>query len=298
MNTLLLLLPDLALIATGAVLARTVAWADGFWSSLEKLVYFVLFPALLFTSIVRNRIDLAEVASFAFTVFLVLAGGIVLGALGRRLFGVPHRRFSSAVQCAFRFNSYLALALSQRLGGEAGLALCAVVAAVVVPTGNIASVWFLARAGGGGMWRAVIRNPLVLSTLGGLLFNLLGLSLPDPVSSWLTRMGAAAIALGLITVGAGLQPASARGDDGFAGWTIAVKLIGMPLLALGLIRFSGLAMLPAQVLMLYAAVPASSSAYVLATRMGGDGPYVARLITLSTLGSIVTMPLWLALIAP
>ena len=97
MNTLLLLLPDLALIATGAALARWVQWSEGFWSSLEKLVYYVLFPALLFTAIVRNRIDPSSAAPFAFGVLAVLLFGIALGALGGRLFGIEDRRFGGAV---------------------------------------------------------------------------------------------------------------------------------------------------------------------------------------------------------
>jgi predicted permease len=150
MDTLLLLLPDLALIATGTVLARGLGWGDEVWAGLERLVYLVLFPALLFTSIVRHRIDLVEAAPLAGATFAVLAVGIALGRLGARLWKVPPMRFASAVQCAFRFNSYVALALAQRLGGEAGVATCAVVVAIAVPLGNAAAVWHLARHSGAG----------------------------------------------------------------------------------------------------------------------------------------------------
>ena len=294
MHTLLLLLPDLALIATGAALARGMRWSPGFWASLEKLVYYVLFPPLLFTAIVRNRFDLAQAAPFALGVFLVLLFGIALGALGGRLFAMGQRRFSSAVQCAFRFNSYVALAVSQRLGGDAGVALCAVMVAVAVPTGNLAAVWFMARGSPTGTLKSLVRNPLVIATVCGLIAQMLDVRLPEPLSAYLSRLGTAAIALGLIAVGAGLEPSGARGDDRFAGYAISIKLVAMPLAAWWLAQSLQLPPLATQVLVLFGAVPSASSCYVLATNMGGDGPYVARLITATTLLSAVSLPLWLA----
>lgn len=294
MDTLLLLLPDLALIATGALLARVLGWGDEVWAGLERLVYQVLFPALLFISIVRNRIDPVEAAPFAAGVLAVLVLGIVLGRLGGRLFDPGPKRFASAVQCAFRFNSYVALALSQRLGGEAGVALCAIVVAVAVPLGNAAAVWHLARHGGGGLLRELSRNPLILATVAGLVANLAGVTLPEPVGAYLSRMGAAALALGLIAVGAGLKPAAASGDGAFAGHAVAVKLVAMPAAALAIAHWMALPPLAAQVLVLFGAMPSASACYILAARMGGDGPYVARLITTTTLGSVVAIPFWLS----
>lgn len=294
MDTLLLLLPDLALIATGAVLVRATRWGDGFWSGLEKLVYQLLFPALIVVSLASNRFDPAQAAPFAAAVAAVLAAGVALGWLAARITKPEPRRFASAVQCAFRFNSYLALALSQRLGGEAGVALCAVVVAVAVPLGNAAAVWHLARHGGNGVVRELVRNPLIVATAIGLAINLVDASPPAPVMAYLSRLGPAAIALGLIAVGAGLQSGGARGDTGFATACAAVKLVAMPMLALALVHAMALPPLHAQVLVLYAAVPSASACYILAVRMGGDGPYVARLVTATTVASAVAIPFWLA----
>jgi predicted permease len=298
MDILLLLLPDLSLIATGTLLYRFVRWGEGFWTGLERLVYNLLFPALLFTAIVRNRIDLAQAAPFASAVLAVLVLGIALGRLGRRLYDVEPRRFASGVQCAFRFNSYVALALSQRLGGEAGVALCAIVIAVAVPLGNTAAVWHLARLSGAGLGRQLARNPLILATAAGLAANIAGITLPEPVNAYLSRLGAAAITLGLIAVGAGLklsaQAPGHPGDSRFAAYAFAVKLVAMPLAALALARMLNLAPLPAQILVLFAAMPSASACYILAARMGGDGPYVARLITSTTLGAAVALPFWLS----
>ena len=59
MQSFLLLLPDFALIALGVALRRFAGLGDGFWPGVERLVYFVLFPALLFLALARARIDFA-----------------------------------------------------------------------------------------------------------------------------------------------------------------------------------------------------------------------------------------------
>jgi malonate transporter len=296
MDTLLLLLPDLALIATGAVLARTFDWGDAVWAGLERLVYYVLFPALLFVSIARNRIDVVAAAPLAGSVLALVLLGAALGRIGGRLWGVEPRRFASAVQCGFRFNTYVLLALSQRLGGEAAVATCAIVIGVAVPACNALAVWHLARHSGSGLARELSRNPLILATVAGLAANLAGVPLPEPVDAFLLRLGAAAIVLGLIAVGAGLKPSAAAGDGAFALHLTATKLVALPIAAIGLARALGLEPLATQVLVLFAAMPSASASYILAARMGGDGPYVARLITTTTLASAAAIPFWLAFV--
>jgi len=175
-DTFLLLLPELALIATGAVLMRVLPLGDGAWAAIEKLIYMVLFPPLIFLSIARQPLDQLQAGPYALGVFLVLLLGIVLGGLGGRLTGTGAPRFASGVQCAFRFNGYLAIALSQRLGGDAGLALCGVMVAIAVPVGNFAAVAYLARGAGQSVWREVARNPLVLAAVAGLAASAAGVS--------------------------------------------------------------------------------------------------------------------------
>jgi malonate transporter len=80
-----------------------------------------------------------------------------------------------------------------------------------------------------------------------------------------------------------------------AGYLLLVKLVAMPAIALLLIRAFGLGGLHADVALIFAALPAASSAYILAQRMGGDGARVAWLISAGTLASMLSIPLWLGL---
>lgn len=295
MSDLLLLLPDFLLIVVGFVVCRYTALDRPIWAATEKLVYHLLFPVLLFTSIVRNPLNPSDAAALAASGVATVSLGMALAWLIGRWPGVDARLHASGAQTAFRFNSYVALAMAERLGGAAGVAQMAVLVAVCVPLCNAAAVLPLARHGGHNLAGELARNPLILSTLGGLVANLMGLRLPDALGTTLQRIGGAALPLGLMAVGAGLQFGGLKNGPGLAAALLAVRHAALPAFALGLGLVIGLP--PAQwtVLVAFAAMPTASSAYVLAVRMGGDGPFVAGLVTLSTLLGMLTLPAWLAL---
>lgn len=295
MQDALLLLPDFLLIALGFALCRHSPLNRTVWDGVERLVYFVLFPALLFQAVVRHPLQLAQVLPLAGSALAVVACGVAATFLLGRLGGVDGRLFASGAQTAFRFNSYVALVLAERLGGAQGLAWMALLIAVAVPPCNVAAVWPLARQGGQGLLRELARNPLILATGGGLAFNLLGLSLPDVLATTLSRVGSAALPLGLMAVGAGLTLGALREAPRLASALLAIKHALMPAVALALVMAWGLPPGQQVVVVAFAALPTASSAYVLAVRMGGNGPYVAGLVTVSTLVGMAALPAWLAI---
>lgn len=291
-----LLLPDFALILLGLGLYRWLKWPEAFWSTLEKMVFFILFPALLFHSVVRTSFDLARTTALLETVFAATFCGVILGYAIRLFTRISPLTFASGVQCAFRFNSYIGLALAARIGGDEGLAYMAVIIGFNVPFCNIAAVWGLARHSELSLWRELSRNPLIVATLSGLLFNLVGWHPPEVIMTTLQRLGSASIALGLIAVGAGLRLRGVHEARLAAAWWLLLKMLVNPLAAWMLGRYLQLEPLQLKIAILFAGLPTASSAYILATRMGGNGPLVAFLISASTLLSIVTLPLWLSLI--
>ena len=290
----LALLPDFALILLGAGLRRALHLGDHFWNGLEKLVYYVLFPALLFGGLVKTRIDWSAVAPMIGVAAGALWTGMLLGLPARR-FPVSPISFASQYQCAFRFNSYIGLAVAGTLHGLPGIAAMGVVIGLMVPQANTAAVWMLARHGEKGVWRELARNPLILATLAGVTANLAGFDPPEVLLRFLGRLGEAAIALGLLAVGAGLRIVGGGGmaERMTSGYLLAVKLLAMPAMALLLIRWLRLDGIHADMALIFAALPASSSAYILAQRMGGDGARVAWLISASTLAGMLTLPFWL-----
>ncbi|WP_165909770.1 AEC family transporter [Variovorax sp. 375MFSha3.1] len=294
-----LLFPDFSLIAIGWLLCRYTALDRRVWDQVESLVYYFLFPVLLFHSIVRSPLDFGATSS-------LLTAGVGVGVCGIVLaYALPfvpglrthidRRDHAASAQIAFRFNSFICLALAERLGGSEGLLLIAVLIGVCVPIFNIAAVWPMTRHAQTGFVRQLVRNPLIVATVAGLLANVLGLTVPTWATPTLTRIGAASLALGLLAAGAGMKFSTLGAGKVLAVSVLAIRHLLLPLVAWGLARALRLDAAQGAVLMAFSAVPTASSAYVLAARMGYNGPYVAGLVTLSTLLGVVSLPFALAL---
>ena len=295
-----LLLPDFSLILCGYLLCRHTALNRAVWGPVESLVYYFLFPLLLFQSIVKSPLDLAATSS-------LISAGVALGLAGIAIaYSLPYlpglrrhidlREHAASAQVAFRFNSFIGLALAERLAGSQGLQLIAVLIGVCVPLFNVAAVWPMARHAGSGFLRELVRNPLILATASGLAANLLGFSLPAWSVPTLSRLGASAIVLGLMAAGAGMQFGHLTQAKTLAAAVLSIKHFLMPLMALGLARAFDLDAVQSSILLAFSGLPTASSAYVLAARMGYNGGYVAGLVTLSTLLGVVSLPFALGLL--
>ncbi len=291
---MLLLLPDFLLIVCGYVICRYTALNRPVWEAAERLVYYLLFPVLLFGSILRSPLQPSTTIHLAAGGIGVVLIGIALAYSLRRLPGVDPRMHASGAQVAFRFNSYVALALAERLYGAQGVAWIALLVALCVPLCNIAAVYPLARHAGRGFFGELLRNPLILSTVAGLIANMAGLQLPEPVLTTLQRIGLAALPLGLMAVGAGLRFGGLRAAPALAAGLLTIRHAALPLVALLLVWLLGLPPPQAAIIVAFAALPTASSCYVLAARMGGDGAFVAGLVTVSTLLGMLSVPGWLA----
>ena len=292
---MLLLLPDFLLIVAGFVLCRYTPLDRPVWEAAEKLVYFLLFPVLLFNSISRSSLSPGDTMALMGGGLGVMLSGIALAFALRWVPGVDARTHASGAQVAFRFNSFVALALAERLHGAQGVAWIAMIVAVCVPVANVAAVYPLARHGGHGYLRELARNPLIVSTLAGLAANLTGLRLPEPAAISLQKIGLAALPLGLMAVGAGLRLGALKDAPWLASALLAIRHLVLPVIALAIGHALALPAPQAALLLAFAAMPTASSAYVLAVRMGGNGPFVAGPVTVSTLLGMIVLPLWLAL---
>lgn len=295
MHIISLLLPDFSLIALGALLYRITDWGTEFWSGMEKLVYYLLFPALLLHSTAALQLHLESTRQLLQVGLLALLTGIVLTWLGKPLIKTAPMIYESGMQTAYRFNSYIGLALASRLAGNEGAGLMALLLGFGVPLCNMAAVHALARRNGS-LLRELSKNPLLIATASGLLLSALGLHLPEVANAVLSRMGNASIALGLLMVGAGLRLSNIHDNKLMSAYFIMIKLVAVPAAAYLLGHWLELPNQQLKIVVLFCALPTASSCYILATRMGGNGPVTAFLISMGTLFSAITLPFWLALL--
>jgi predicted permease len=299
-NFFQLLFPDFSMILCGYLVCRYTALNRTVWQQVETLVYFLFFPVLLFHSIIKSPLDMAAASSLIGAGWAMGLSGIALAYslphwpwLGRY---VPPRVHAASAQVAFRFNSFVGLALADRLAGPQGLLLIAVLIGVCVPLFNVGAVWPMVRHARRGFLRELLRNPLIIATASGLAANLLGFKLPLWLEPSVNRIGGASLALGLMAAGAGMQFSALSQAKAMAVALLAIRHVLLPLAALGFSLLFHLDPVQSTVLLAFSALPTASSCYVLAARMGYDGAYVAGLVTLSTLLGMVSLPFALGLL--
>lgn len=292
------LAPILALIVLGFGLRQTRFLPDAAWAGMEKLTYFVLFPALMVRTLGTQSLTDAPWPSMAVVVLGTLIAAATALALWHQIhasFGGP--AFTSIFQGGVRFNTYIAFAVAQAFFGAEGLAMGAVAAGFMIVFINLLcisafAVWGSAATKGLAPFaRAVLGNPLILSCAFGWVLSLSGVGLPSVSGDILEIIGRAALPFGLLAVGAALQPETIRSHLRPAAIASTVQFGLKPLVAAVLISATGLTGAAAGALVIALVTPTAPSAYILARQLGGDAETMASIITFQTLLAFLVMPI-------
>jgi malonate transporter and related proteins len=299
------LLPVFLLIVLGLILKRTLMRLDTQWHGLERLTFYVLFPTLLIQTLVQADLSSVPVAGVGGALLLsALAMSLLCLAL-RPLFSrlsIDGPAFTSIFQGATRWQTYVALAVSSNLFGQTGLALASVAMVAIIPLVNVLSVWVLAQFASPekqsvrAIVMTVVQNPLIWACVIGIAVNVAHLPLPKIWHDVADALGRSSLGIGLLVTGAGLQLQGLFRPSIAASVTVFLKLVLMPVLAIALALWFGISGSSLVIVAVCAAVPTSSSAYVMARQMGGDAPLLAQIITLQTIFAAVTMPIVIALV--
>lgn len=301
------LAPVFLLIALGFGLKRSLMRLETQWHGLERLVYYVLFPALLIETLAKADLAAVPVAGVGGALLLaaLLLSGLCLALrpllAARCAVGGP--AFTSIFQGATRWQTYVALAVAGNLYGDLGLALASVAMIAIIPLVNVLSVTVLAHYASPekqsvrAIAMTVVRNPLIWACVIGLAINLSHLPLPRVWHEVAEALGRSSLAIGLLVTGAGLHLEGLFRPSAAAALTVFLKLILMPLVAVALALLFGVSGPNLVVVVCCTSVPTSPSAYVLARQMGGDAPLLAQIITLQTIIAALTMPIAIALVA-
>ena len=252
--------------------------------------------------LVRNfaNVDVANLdvlpAAGAALVAMLVATALLL--LLRRHLALDGPAFTSLVQSTVRFNSYIGFAVAAGLYQNAGLTIFSVIVAFVTPLANLISVGALSRYGKGSssygvFLLAVFSNPLILSVALGVLLSLSGIGLPWVLDPFLDVLGRAALPLGLLAAGAGLDFKALGRSGGAVVMACLARLLVMPLLAVSTLWIFEVDGLGRMAVLIYALMPVPPASYILARQLGGDATLLAGVIAASTVLAIATVPVWL-----
>ncbi len=296
-------LPAFGLIALGAFLKRRLITEDAVWAGIEKLVFWVLLPCLLVSSIAPLKLAELPLGRLAAVIWLVIPLCMVAALALAQLARTSHASMTSVLMGGIRFNQLMGFAVVGALFGPQGLALSAVATGLMVPMAQtLTTVAFAVGPTSGGrrfsprrVLGQVVRNPMLLGCVVGFVVSALG-GLPHGISPLVRTLGQASVALGLLSVGAALSIATLRARALLQVATGAIKLLLMPALAWAIGTALGLEPLPLAIAVVFTALPTAPTSYVMARAMGGDAPLMAAITTLEHAAAALTLPLWIALL--
>lgn len=301
-SSALAIAPVFVLICAGYALRRGGIPSGEFWRLADRLVYFVLMPALFFVRISEADLSAEGLAAYAGTLYAGFFAATLFGVTGALWLRRGGAVGTSVIQGAGRFNTFIALAVAEALHGTPGLQLAVLGAAVLVPVVNLTVVGLFAvfvprkdASALGGAAFALMTNPLILSILAAAGVNGAGLAPIPVISETLALLGQAALPLMLLCVGASLRLRGLSADAWPIALSAAGKLLVFPLAILGAGALLGLDPLPTAIALIFGAVPTGAAAYALARQLGGDAALMATMISVQTLLAFAAMPLLLTL---
>ena len=298
-------LPVCLLVLLGAALRLIRFLPEAFFTHLNRLGFWLLLPSFLFCTIATAPATSGGTGLRIGLVLCACAVGITLaGWLMARLLRLPEGSARALMQSAMRGNlAYTALPiLIYTFGVGSGAAATAALAlAPTIPFYNFWAVLILTRSSGDGVRRthaaralaAVLRNPLIIGCLLGLLVLKSGIRMPEACFKAIQELGRAALPCALLALGAGLTPQAVRASARPALAATALKLLGMPALGYLVAGAAGLSGETLLITLLYLASPCAVTSYVMADQMGADKELAGAAIALSTL---LCLPVMVALL--
>lgn len=297
------LLPIFLLIFIGYSFKHLRFPSENFWSQADKFTYYVLFPSLLVYKLANADLSNFEGTAFVGSSLITVAIlTLLLMLLNKVWLKFNGAAFTSVYQGAVRFNTYVFLALVSALHGDEGLVMAAFLITFFIPIINICCISIFAlyanqaKPSLASFTRSIVKNPLILACVLGGLLNVMGTGIWTPINKTLAILSAAALPLGLLSVGVGLQLNQIKAAKTEIVIASVFKLLLFPLVIWGVgygLDISGLML---NILILFAALPTASTAYVLARELGGDTTLMSAIITLQTLLSMLSISILILLL--
>ena len=295
--------PAFALLALGALLKRRLLRDDAVWAGMERLIYWVLLPSLIVGALAPLDLATLPLGRIAVAIWLALGTGTLVSILLARVMGHGHAAMTSVVQGGIRFNNLMGFAIAGALFGAEGNGFGAVATGVIVPFVQVVVTLLFAFGTDRGppkpttVIRNLLLNPLLLAV--GIGFGIAALGgLPPGLAPTVQSLGRASVAIGLLCVGAALSLDSFTDRVGTQAATGVIKLIVMPAMTWGLCLLLGVPPLLTAVAVIFMALPTAATSYVMARALGGDAPLMAAITTTEHIAAVVTLPVWVVLVAP
>jgi predicted permease len=270
---------------------------------LNRLVYYLAIPAMIFREVARSSFALYfDPLLLAATLLpLLVIFGLAL-LLGGRAWSLGPGERGTFIQSSLHGNlGYIGLAVCYYLLGEKGFTSASILAGFLMLFQNLVSVigYQLVSTGTGNgrrLWffiRKIVGNPVIGSALAGMAFSLLEIPIPEMIDRCLTIISGMALPSALLVIGASLSFGLMKSHIRLFLAACLLKLLVLPALGVLAYRLSGIPadrFLPGLILL---AAPTATVTFVMAGEMNGSTDLATAAISMSTLLSALTFILWL-----
>lgn len=294
--------PIFILMFLGYILKRLkVADKRGF-DTVNKLVFKIFLPVMLFYNIYKTTaLQVFNLKLVVYTVVSVLCifvvGYFIVMAITKEN---PKR--GVMLQGFFRANyAIFGIPLVGYICGDNAGGLASVMVAVVIPVFNVLAVIALERFREGNgekvdvlrLLKGIITNPLIIGSLAGVIFLLLGIKLPDIVEKSVKDLAGVATPLAIIALGAGFEFSSIKGNAREITVVVLARLVIIPLIIIPIAVWLGFSGEALACLLVVAGAPIAVSSFPMSQQMGGDEKLCAQVIVMTSVLSLFTLFVWI-----
>jgi len=304
----LLISPVFILIILGSLLRRIGVPDLSFWHISDKLIYWVLIPALLFHHVSQITLSSTMLANYAVVILSGLFVVTTLSFIAGKLFGYTPQIWTSVMQGAARHNAFIALAIAGSLFGNKGLALGAIFMVILIPVINIVIVSTMtstlnqevgnnSRPSIFDVLFELIKNPFILAIATGLVISFVGAERIIIIHETTGLLGSAALPIMLLSIGANIKIREISSAITPIIIANVLKLLVFPIVVFFVAKSMNLSLFETTIAVIFAAVPTAASSYSLAKQFGAETQLMTSIITIQVTLSFITIPIILAFIA-
>lgn len=296
--------PVFLMMVIGLVLRRVGLFGEEFAAKVNKFVFQIPMPFLVFADLAT--VDFAEAwnTKFVLFCFFVTVASIAIAA-GVSCLWKDKSIQGEFIQAAYRSSAaLLGIAFITNIYGNAGMAPLMIIGSV--PLYNIMAVVVLSffRPGHNHLDKALLKdtakgvatNPIIIGILAGLLWSALKIPMPVILEKTVTSIGSIASPLGLMAMGATFDIKKAFGKAKPAAVAAGIKLVGFAALFLPLAVWMGFRNEELVAILIMLTSATTVSAYVMARNMGHEGVLTSSVVMLTTLFSAFTITFWIWLL--
>lgn len=295
--------PIFLIITLGFFLKQKQLINDSFIQASSKLIFNIGLPLMLFKSTAtRDFQQLINVQHIAFLVSTTLIIFFLSTLTANKTINAKEDK-GVFVQGAFRGNLIIVgLALAANAYGEHGVAIATLPMAIIIILYNLLSIYTLNASLHQQSFSLkktvtdIIKNPLIIGIVVGLMVNLIGMPIPDVFNQTTDHIAKMTLPLALICIGGSFNILQLKDNLRPAIISSIWKIIISPVVLIMMLIIWPIDPKAAGVLFLLVASPTATASFVMVKAMNGNSDLAAKIIIITTLTSLFTITIGFALL--